>query len=179
VAELVDRAGEPLGDLPFACDVQGAANVSVAASMAALLVSCAASIVLSAVALAASIVAWLVEREIRKPTIATATEPPSKRVAPPISADSTTGSMPGCYEANAIKIERGRRAGMSDRASLPPRSGSGRSGRSDLPRGTVTMRMVSLISSLIHVRVPAYITVYSCSLSRIDRPSWSVLDSHP
>ena len=28
VAELVDRAGKPLGDLPFACDFQGTANAS-------------------------------------------------------------------------------------------------------------------------------------------------------
>jgi hypothetical protein len=68
---------------------------------------------------------------------------------------------------------------MNDRASLTPRLRNGRSGRSDLPHGTMTKRMVSLISSLIHVRVPAYITVHYCSLSRIDRPSWSVLYGHP
>ncbi len=59
------------------------------------------------------------------------------------------------------------------------RLGSGRSGHSDLRRGTVTRRTVSLISSLIHVRVPGSITVYYRALSWVYGPSWSVLDGHP
>jgi hypothetical protein len=43
VAELVDRAGEPLGDLPFAGDFQGAANVSLG-SIDSCLVSVARSL---------------------------------------------------------------------------------------------------------------------------------------
>jgi hypothetical protein len=38
---------------------------------------------------------------------------------------------------------------------------------------------VSLIPSLIHVRIPASITVYDRVLSRVYTPAWSVLDGHP
>jgi DNA-directed RNA polymerase specialized sigma24 family protein len=38
---------------------------------------------------------------------------------------------------------------------------------------------LSLISSLIHVRVPASITVYYPALSRSYRRAWSALDGHP
>ena len=40
-------------------------------------------------------------------------------------------------------------------------------------------RAVSLIPSLIHVRVPGSITVYDRALSRVDGPAWPVLDNHP
>ena len=56
---------------------------------------------------------------------------------------------------------------------------SGRSGRLDLPIATGDEQVVSLISSLIHVRVPASMTVYYRALSRVNRPPWSVLDGHP
>ena len=49
----------------------------------------------------------------------------------------------------------------------------------DPPRPTVAVRPVSLILSLIHVRVPASITGYYWALSRVCRPSWPVLDGHP
>jgi len=49
----------------------------------------------------------------------------------------------------------------------------------DRLRPTVAGRPVSLILSLIHVRVSGSITVYYRALSRIYRPSWSVLDCDP
>jgi hypothetical protein len=131
VAELADRAGEPLGDLPFTGDFQGAANVSVGS-----IDSCLVRVMRSLDCLVgggpgrASIVAWLVERELWKPTIATATVPPRlTRAAPaPISADSTAGFMPRRHRGQRHQIERGRRAGMSNCASLTPRSFGGSQG---------------------------------------------------
>jgi hypothetical protein len=64
-------------------------------------------------------------------------------------------------------------------ATATPRLGSGRSGPLGWDLATGTGRTVSLISSLIHVRVPASITVYYRALNRVNRPSWSVLDGHP
>jgi hypothetical protein len=72
----------------------------------------------------------------------------------------------------------GRRAGVSDRASLTPRLGSERSSRLDW-LAAAAGRAVSLILSLIHVRVPASITVYYRAQTRVYGPSWLVLDRHP
>jgi hypothetical protein len=43
----------------------------------------------------------------------------------------------------------------------------------------VTGGTASLISSLIHVRIPASINVYCRAQSRIDRLSYPILDGHP
>ena len=50
---------------------------------------------------------------------------------------------------------------------------------SSAPHGARGSRLSLPISSLIHVRAPASITVYYRALSRVGRPSWSVLDGHP
>lgn len=50
---------------------------------------------------------------------------------------------------------------------------------SGLALATSAGRAVSLISSLVYVRVPASITVHYRALSRVDGPSWSVLNGHP
>lgn len=67
----------------------------------------------------------------------------------------------------------------SERASQTPRSEDGRSDRPDLPLVAGAGRTVSLISSLIHVRVPASITVYYRALNWVYTPAWPVLDDHP
>ena len=53
--------------------------------------------------------------------------------------------------------------------------GGRRSGRLNLPLTTGDGRTVSLILSLIHVRVPASITVYFRALSRVYRPSLALV----
>jgi len=55
----------------------------------------------------------------------------------------------------------------------------GRSGRSDRSIARGARAAVSLISNLIHVRVPTYITGYHQAPSRVYRPTWPVVDSHP
>ena len=59
------------------------------------------------------------------------------------------------------------------------RLGSGRSGRYSCLRPPATGRTVSLISSLIHIRVPTSITGYHRALSSVYRPAWSILDGDP
>src|SRR5262249_39934476 len=63
------------------------------------------------------------------------------------------------------------------RLAKPPESG--RSARLDPPLPIRDRTAVSLIPSLIHVRVPTFITVSHRTLGRLNRPSWSALDSHP
>jgi hypothetical protein len=87
---------------------------------------------------------------------------PSHWSAPPESCRSHTSSSGG--------------VGSPDPT---PRLGSGRSGPLDLLLAAGSGRTVSLISSLIHVRVLGSITVYHRSLSRVNRQSWSVMDGHP
>jgi hypothetical protein len=78
-------------------------------------------------------------------------------------------------EANVVDAQ----GELQSKASLTSRFEDGASGRPDLPFATVTGRTVSLISSLIHVRVTESTTVYYRALSRIYRPAWPVLHGHP
>jgi hypothetical protein len=66
-----------------------------------------------------------------------------------------------------------------DSARLRSRLKGGRSGRLGQPLATGDRTAVSLILSLIHVRIPTSITVYYPPLSRLNRPAWPVLDGHP
>jgi len=60
--------------------------------------------------------------------------------------------------------------GSHARCDPAPRPRSGRSDRWDLPLATCDQPTVSLISSLIHVRVPTSITVYYHAPSWLNRP---------
>jgi hypothetical protein len=68
---------------------------------------------------------------------------------------------------------------MMNRLGLakPPRGRKVRSLDRSFARGG--RAAVSLISSLIHVRVPTSITGYHRVLNRVYRPTWPVLDGHP